>query len=113
MKRIRYKKGGRPSPLEKIEPKLVEGKPYFGVMLGRSLFLPFGAASDFMEDPRILECLSLIRNSIPSWVDVREEKIIYRPPCYGSPLSVSSVIALKFVAYGRAHRIMRMLQGAP
>lgn len=96
----------------------MNGKPHFGIWLGshiiiNSTLLP--TLENWQSDSLIGELTEKLRSSTRSFLykglEVRHESIIYRQPykC-DSSLVVNGTLGRKFLIWGRAFRVMRLLK---
>jgi hypothetical protein len=99
--------------MNKVQRTLIDGKPHFGLFFGRSISLTNLVQTDWMADPSVIYGLEILRK-FPAKDDcsleIRDEQIIFRPGFSSyDPLSLVSFLSIKFLIWGRAYKIMRLL----
>ena len=94
--------------------EIINGKPHFGLYFGTVLVVHNLDAfdGDYEKNPIFQEYLSQLKvkmNAIPSDLEIRNDKLIVRLPHYSNPLEISGTIALKYIIWGRAFKLMRFI----
>lgn len=94
--------------VSKEEYELINAKPYFGIFLGDTIILNHEVTFS-QNDPKFCEVLGKLKNcrSFEDDLEIRHEQIIYRPPYYAGPLTQNSIIARKYLLWGRAFKVMK------
>lgn len=93
------------------EYELIDGKPYGGNWYGSSFIIRDGLNEDFENDPIYNIAIHKLRECLPKSFEIRNERIIYRPPYYCSefsPLRQNATLAIKALIWGRAFRVLKL-----
>ena len=91
----------------KEQCKLINGIPHFGIWFGKSCFY-----HESLNASDILELQFKLENSIhfPD-LEIRNKQIIHNPPGFScNPLNQNCTVGIKFIAWGRAFKVMRYLK---
>jgi hypothetical protein len=83
-----------------------EGKPFFGILFGRSVILGYEPSVTDIE-----EISQKLLGPCPEGLERRNTTVIYRPAYHaGGPLILSATLGCKFIMWGRAYKVMRLLR---
>jgi len=97
----------------KVDAQLIDGKPYFGLWFGSYIRLNGDAFVGDLEKNPLLQIAKEHCNSLPPKLlngeEIRYKEIIIRPPMYSNPLDSYGSVAVKYVIWGRAFRIMSII----
>ncbi len=105
--------------MEKVDPQLIDGKPYFGLWFGSYFYINGDAFVGDPEQNPIYQMAYGQCNSLPNRLlrgeEIRYKQIIVKPPVSYNPLmSGYGTMGVKYVIWGRAFRIMaRIAKGKP
>jgi len=94
------------SKLEEYE--IIDGKPFGGHWYGSWVRLTKMLSSKVEEDPSYMDAVQRLRTSLPKDFEIRNEKIIYKPPYYCDPLNQVITLGIKALVWGRAFKIMKL-----
>ena len=96
----------------KYEPQTINGKPHFGYFFGTWIYLSY----ELFTDPR---AINFAKDRLYAWqretfpdLEYRHSQFIERFPqgSIHAPLSIHGTLGIKFMAWGRAFKIMRLLK---
>ena len=101
----------------KEEYQIIDGKPHLGLWYGKCVITHFASLEeDRVKDPIIIRAKDILtesrmnqENSNPDLM-CRHVKWIIRPTDIGDPLSIRGTIGLKWMIWGRAYKVMRLLK---
>ena len=97
----------------KVDAKIVDGKPYFGLWFGYSIIInsPPIDGESLAEDKDVQHALLLIKQKQQSTgLEIRSNCIIYRPPYAVDSFIQNRSVSCKYVLWGRAFKVMRLLR---
>ncbi len=93
------------------EREVINGKPHFGLYFGSCIIIN-AKLSNYMEERGVYaEMLARkMVSTIPDGCESRHEVFVLRPPTIIDPLTQNATIASKYMIWGRAHKIMRLIK---
>ena len=103
----------RKHPEIQVDRQLIDGKPYFGLWFGSYIRLSGDAFVGDLEKNPMMQMAKEHCNSLPPKLlhgeEIRYKQIIVRPPLYANPLGSWGSVAVKYVIWGRAFRVMSII----
>jgi|KBSMisStaDraftv2_1062788.scaffolds.fasta_scaffold235764_4 hypothetical protein len=98
---------------EKVDREIIDGKPYFGLQFGNYIFLNEMAFEGDLETNDWFQLAKRTIEKLPKKAldagEIRYKEIIVRRPYYSTPLMARGTIGIKYVVWGRAFRVMKIL----
>lgn len=114
MRRIKYRKNSRPNPMVREKYEVVNGKPHFGIWIGR--YTAINNTLALLPEDKFTEIYDFILERMkvmPDGLELKESQVIYKEPrsnAMADPLNQCSTLAIKGIMWGRAYKVMRALQ---
>lgn len=94
--------------------EIINGKPHLGLFFGSFVVIHGDAWAGNPEHNPIFstakERLSVNLKCIPSDLESRYIQLISRPPLACDPLSMHGTLGLKYMIWGRAFKVMRLVK---
>ncbi len=93
------------------EREVVSGKPHFGIWFGQYVIVHGELWGNEDVSVGIVEKLrhSMVSKT-PEGCETRHEQVIMKPPNLDDPLNYNGSIGAKYMIWGRAYKIMRLLK---
>lgn len=95
----------------KQDYEIIDGKPHLGLWFGKHIYLFSEMFLDEIYLRRSKDLLNqFVKDFTPENTKTRYEEIIVKPPLeyYNNPLGNRGTIAIKFMIWGRAWRVMKL-----
>jgi hypothetical protein len=101
--------------LTKVDYSIVNGKTHFGLWFGKYLPVDKEAFVGDLEKNLILQNrIYLLEDIYIKYVqkgfEIRHDSFISKPPLASGPLSYHGTLGVKFVVWGRAFKVMKLLK---
>ncbi len=95
---------------------IINGKPYFGIWFGKALIV--NDLNAWVGNPDENPILQQYIDSLKRWqignfcneLEIRKECVVFRPPYISNSLNLNGTIAIKFIIWGRAFKVMKLLK---
>ncbi len=99
--------------VDKVDAQLIDGKPYFGLWFGSYIRISGDAFVGDLEKNPMMQMAKDHLNGLPPKLlngeEIRYKELIVRPPLYANPLASWGSVAVKYVIWGRAFRVMSII----
>ncbi len=91
--------------------EVIDGKPHFGLWLGEFITID---GELFKLEKVCTDCVDRLKQNmiakIPEGCETRHEQIIMKPPTQDNPLNYRGSIGIKYMIWGQAYKVMRLLK---
>lgn len=93
------------------ERETIDGKPYFGVWMGQFVTLIDNPISQLQNEPKLEIVKNMLlygaRRAVASLGEMRHVQWIIRPPLIEGAFDIPGTVAIKYMFWGRAYKVMR------
>lgn len=101
----------------RTEYQLIDGKPHLGHYFGcHNTVISDAFCGDLDKNPITIEVKKSLRftaeRKLPTDCEIRNDSFILRPPYFSGPIDSYGSIAYKFMIWGRAFKIKKLLKKA-
>ena len=100
----------------KVDYEIINEKPHFGLWFGKAVVINNNDAwfGKIEQNPILSFYVDNLKNwrmeNFTSDIHIKNEQVIFKPPYYSGPIIQNGTIGLKFIAWGRAYKIMKLLK---